>query len=88
VGSADRDFVEATAAENARLREIAGRVKAAADEAVVARDVDELIAALAETVDLLDQVVEDLVGSRAEGAAVYANDPEFRRLVDEFSGPD
>jgi hypothetical protein len=88
MGADDRDFVAATAAENARLREIARRVKAAADEAVAARDVDELIAALAETVDLLDQVVEDLVGSRAEGAAVYANDPEVRRLVDELSHPD
>jgi hypothetical protein len=88
VGTDDRDFVEATAAENARLREIADRVKAAADDAIATRDIDELIAALTETVDLLDQVVEDLVGSRAEGAAVYASDPEFRRLVDELSYPD
>jgi hypothetical protein len=28
VGTDDRDFVEATTAENARLREIAGRVEA------------------------------------------------------------
>jgi hypothetical protein len=88
VGSDDRDFVEATASENARLLETARMVKAAADEAVAARDVDELIAALAETIDLLDHVVEDFVASRAEGAAVYANDPEFRRLVSELSHPD
>lgn len=63
----DRDFVEATAAQNAKVLAIANRVKVAADEAVAARDVDELIAALSETVDLLDHVVEDLVGSRAQG---------------------
>ena len=84
----DRDFVEATASENANLLGIARRVKAAADEAIAARDVDELIAALAETIELLDHVVEELVGSRAEGAAVYANDPEVRRVVDELSHPD
>jgi hypothetical protein len=85
VSTDDRDFVEATAAENANLLGIASSVKAAADEAVTARDVDELIAALTETVDLLDQVIGDVVGSRAEAAAVYANDPEFRRVVDELS---
>jgi hypothetical protein len=79
------DFVGATASDNRELLELAARVRVAAEAALRSRDTGELIAALRETVELLDAVVIDLTGNRAEGAAVYATDPEFRRPVDEIS---
>jgi hypothetical protein len=86
--SDERDFVEATAGANAELLETTARVRAAAAAAIASHNVDELSASLQETLELLEAVVQDLTGSRAEGAAVYANDPEFRRLVDELSRDD
>jgi hypothetical protein len=82
------DFVEAAAEANAEMLEITARVKAAADRAVASSDVDELVASLTETIELLDAVVADLTGRLAEGAAIYANDPVFRRAVDEISDED
>jgi hypothetical protein len=84
----ERDFVKATADENAGLLEVTGRVQTSALYAIASRDVDELIASLSETLDMLEALVDDLTASRAEGAAVYANDPEFRRVVDELARGD
>jgi hypothetical protein len=50
--------------------------------------VDELVASLIETLEMLDGVVRDLTERLAEGAAIYSNDPVFRRAVDEISEED
>jgi hypothetical protein len=84
----DGDFVQQTAALNAELLEVVARVRQAAAAAIANGDADELTASLQETLELLDAVVEDLVGTRAEGAAVYATDPAFRRVVDELAHDD
>jgi hypothetical protein len=73
---------------NAQLLKVTSRVRAAATAAIDSRDVDELVASLQETLELLGSVVEDITTSRAEGAAIYATDPTFRQVVDEVTGED
>jgi hypothetical protein len=60
-------------------------VEGGAGEAIDRRDVEELIDVLRDAVLLLRAVAQDLVGSRAEGAAEYAANDEFRRVMDEVS---
>jgi hypothetical protein len=81
----DGDLVQRTAAENAQLLEVVTRVRQAAAAAIVNGHPDELTASLLETLELLDGVVRDLVGSRADVAVVYATDPAVRRVVDELA---
>jgi hypothetical protein len=82
------DFVQTTAEENAHLLEFVARVRAAGENAIAGADVDELIAALTETLEMLDVVVRDLTERAAETAAIYANDPVLRRVVDEIAEED
>jgi hypothetical protein len=46
----------------------------------------ELTNALRETLALLEALADDLSESRAEGAAEYLRNPDFRRVVDQGRG--
>jgi voltage-gated potassium channel len=82
---ANRDIIRETAELNAHVLELVQMVEDGAGEAIDRRDVEELIDVLRDAVLLLRAVAQDLVGSRAEGAAEYAANDEFRRVVDEVS---
>jgi hypothetical protein len=69
------DFVEATASENRELLELAARTRLAADAAIKSRDMDELIASLEVTVELLDAVVIDLTASLGGGRRGVCDGP-------------
>ena len=79
----DRDFVTETAELNARVRELVEQAQRSASEAVEAGDVGQLPNVLRDTLALLEAPAEDLSESRAEGAAEYLRNAEFRRVVDQ-----
>ena len=91
VGSGERtavteppaDFIAAVAELNARVRQRARRARVDAGRAMISGDREQLVRALQNTLDLLDAVVLDLTESRAESAAIYANDPVFHDAADE-----
>jgi hypothetical protein len=80
-----RDFVRETAEGNAGIVKLVAAVQHDGVEAIWSRDVDELIAVLRDTLELLEAVVNDLVASRAEGVVVYDPDPAFRELIDRVA---
>ena len=82
----NRDFVTETLDLNARVREIVEHARRRANEAIEAGDVVELTNALRDTLALLEALADDLSESRAEGAAEYLRNPEFRRVVDQGRG--
>ena len=50
---------------------------------IEAGDPGELTKWLRDTLALLEALADDLSESRAEGAAEYVRNPEFRRVVDQ-----
>ena len=77
------EFLQRTADLNRQVLDLAGETHAAAQRAIISGDYNQVVTAYRDTLGLLDAIVQDLTESRAEGAAIYATDPEFRRAVDE-----
>jgi hypothetical protein len=78
--------VSETAELNARVRDLVDEARRRADEAIEAGDAGELTITLRDTLALLEALADDLSESRAEGAAEYLRNPEFRRVVDQAQG--
>jgi hypothetical protein len=79
-------LVSETAELNARVRDLVDEARRRADEAIEAGDAGELTITLRDTLALLEALADDLSESRAEGAAEYLRNPEFRRVVDQAQG--
>lgn len=82
----DWDLIQEVATRNARVLELVAAAREVIDDAIECHDADVLVDVLRETLELVETLADDLTASRAEGAAAYLSDPDFRQLIDRAAG--